>query len=308
MNPSRRTTILTSLLLAMCLSSSVLLLRRVDQVRTGATLEETLYITSPNALKRLSLGYEGLLADIYWTRAVQYFGRKHVVGAQHLGLLAPLLEITTALDPHLIVAYEFGASFLAPVPPNAAGMPDRAIELMQYGMRNNPQEWKLPYQLGFIYYMEKKDYARAAQAFRQASALPGAHPFTKLLAAQMAEHAGDMETARMLWITTYESVPTKEVRANAITHLRALRADEDVTQLGEIVARYGQKTGKLPPSMSALVAAGLLHGIPVDPDGHPYKLMPDGRIEVRNPDDFPFIRKGMPLGYTPPLSPKLKSE
>jgi hypothetical protein len=46
----------------------------------------------------------------------------------------------------------------------------------------------------------------------------------------------------------------------------------------------------------------------VDPDGHPYKLMPDGRIEVRNPDDFPFIRKGMPLGYTPPLSPKLKSE
>ena len=29
---------------------------------------------SPKAVKRLSLGYDGLLADIYWTRAVQYFG------------------------------------------------------------------------------------------------------------------------------------------------------------------------------------------------------------------------------------------
>ena len=32
----------------------------------------------------MSLGYDGLLADIYWTRAVQYFGGKHHDGAQKL--------------------------------------------------------------------------------------------------------------------------------------------------------------------------------------------------------------------------------
>jgi len=39
-----------------------------------------------------------------------------------------------------------------------------------------------------------------------------------------------------------------------------------------------------------------LPGIPVDPDGHPYKLSPEGRVEVRVPDDFPFATKGLPPG------------
>ena len=95
MSGSRRVTVVFSVLLVVCLAGSVLLLRRLDQIRTGATLEEVLYISSPKALKRMSLGYDGLLADIYWTRAVQYFGNKHHDGAQRYDLLAPLLEITT---------------------------------------------------------------------------------------------------------------------------------------------------------------------------------------------------------------------
>jgi hypothetical protein len=58
-------------------------------------------------------------------QVVQYFGRKHASYAERFDLLAPLLEITTALDPHLIVAYQFGANFLAPAPPNGAGMPEK---------------------------------------------------------------------------------------------------------------------------------------------------------------------------------------
>ena len=46
-------------------------------MRTTATLEEVLYHEFAQGIKRLSLGYDGLLADIYWTRAVQYFGRRH---------------------------------------------------------------------------------------------------------------------------------------------------------------------------------------------------------------------------------------
>src|SRR5207247_8473803 len=65
---------LAAILLVGCLASSVLLLRQLDRLRTGATLHEFLYISSPKLVKRLSLGYEGLLADIYWTRAVQYYG------------------------------------------------------------------------------------------------------------------------------------------------------------------------------------------------------------------------------------------
>src|SRR5208283_4195559 len=49
----------------------------------------------------------------YWTRAVQYYGEKHRLRQMNLELLWPLLDITTTLDPDLIVAYRFGSTFLS---------------------------------------------------------------------------------------------------------------------------------------------------------------------------------------------------
>jgi tetratricopeptide (TPR) repeat protein len=300
MKPSRQVTLVAGVLLLACMLASALLLRQVDRMRSGATLQEVLYISSPKVLKRLSMGYDGLLADIYWTRAVQYFGSKHFAGAQSYDLLAPLLEITTALDPHLTLAYEFGANFLAPPPPNGAGMPQRAIELTEFGIRNNPNDWRLYYQLGFIYYMELNDYKHAADAFARGSQVPNAHPFLRVMAAQMAQHGGELGMAQMLWSTTYQSTQDRDVRANAATHLRALQVEEDVTHLENLVNAYRAKTGHLPATFADLQEAGLLHEIPVDPLGHTYKLTSDGRVEVRTPDDFPFITKGMPPGYVAP--------
>jgi hypothetical protein len=305
MSGSRRVTVLFSVLLACALISSVLLLRRVDQLRTGATLEEVLYISSPRALKKLSLGYNGLLADIYWTRAVQYYGNKHHEGARNFDLLAPLLEITTGLDPQLLVAYEYGANFLAPKPPNGAGMPERAIALEEFGIRNNPDEWQLYYNAGFIHYMELKDYAGAANVFARGAQAPNAHPFMAILAGKMAEHAGDRQMARMMWSTSYQTTKDINVRANAAAHLRALQVDEDVTNLEALTSRYHEQTGLYPFSFAELQAAGMLQGTPRDPLGQSYKLTPDGRVELRTPDDFPFIEKGTPPGYVAPLSPKI---
>ena len=56
MRASPHVTVVFSTLLIGCMLGSVLLLHRLDQMRTGATLEEVLYISSPKALKRLSLG------------------------------------------------------------------------------------------------------------------------------------------------------------------------------------------------------------------------------------------------------------
>jgi len=305
MKSSARITAVASIVLVMCMTSTVLLLRRLDQLRSGGTVEEVLYISSPSVLKRISLGYGGLLADVYWTRAVQYFGGKHHDGARNYALLAPLLEITTRLDPQLLVAYEYGANFLAPKPPDGAGMPRRAIELAEYGIRNNPNEWKLYYQLGFIHYMELRDYAAAADAFARGSRVPNAHPWLKLMAAQMAEHAGDLQTARMMWTTMYQSTHDQSIKANAAAHLRALQVDEDVSVLETLVARYRDRTGRSPGSFSDLEAAGFLRGTPVDPVGHPYRLTPDGQVVVRVPDDLPFLKKGIPPGYVPPQKPKL---
>ena len=235
---------------------------------------------------------------------MQYFGSRHNQGAQSYDLLAPLLEITTALDPQLVVAYQYGANFLAPKPPNGAGMPQRAIDLVEFGIRNNPDDWRLYYEDGFIHYTELKDYAGAAEAFARGAEVPNAHPFLKLLAGRMAEEAGSLDTARMMWTTAYQTTTDRAIRANALAHLRALQVDEDVTTLEGLAARYKQKTGRFPARFADLETTGLMRGTPLDPFGHPYKLVPDGRVEVQSPDDFPFIEKGVPPGYEPPVSPK----
>lgn len=306
MKPRHKVSIVAGLCVAVSLAASAVVLHHVDQLRPRATLEDVLYLNSPKVLKRVSLGYDGLLADIYWTRAVQYFGGRHHDSAQSYSLLYPLLNLTTHLDPQLVVAYQFGASFLAPQPPNGAGQPERAIQLMEYGIQNNPNEWKLYYDLGFVYYMNLKDYGKASEAFDRGSKVPDAHPFLRVLAAQMADHAGDFDTARMLWSATYQNSQDKQIRANAVEHLRGLRVDEDVTHLQEAVTRFGQRTGRLPASMAELAAAEHLPGIPVDPDGHPYKLTSEGRVEVRVPDDFPFATKGLPSGFV--AQPKFHGE
>jgi tetratricopeptide (TPR) repeat protein len=299
----RRVNLVALALLIASTAGAVVTLRAIDRQPRFPPAQQALYVSSPKVLRRLSLGYTGLLADIYWTRAVQYFGRQHHNGAGDFRLLAPLLEITTELDPRLFPAYEFGANFLAPKQPGGAGLPGSALALMKYGIQHNPDQWRLYYNLGFLYYTELKDYAKAADAFEQGAKLPVTNPFMPVLAAQMAQHAGELDTARMLWTTTYESTKDPRIRQNAVEHLLALQVDEQVTQLERIVEKYRQETGRLPVSLIDLERAGLIHGLPNDPKGNPYKLMADGRIEVQDPERIYFITKGLPLGAAPPQPP-----
>src|SRR6202158_4519119 len=238
MSATRRVNLVASGVLLFSMAGGMATLHAIDHMRRGSIAQEALYVRSSKVLRRLSLGYTGLLADIYWTRAVQYFGEQHYSGSGDFRLLAPLLEVTTELDPRMLPAYQFGANFLAPNPPNGAGLPGAALSLMKYGIEHNPDQWRFYYNLGFLYYTEFKDYARAADAFAQGAKLPVTNEFMAILAARMAQHAGEFDTARMLWATTYQSTKEPRIRQNAVEPLLALQVDEDVTRLEQVVEKY----------------------------------------------------------------------
>jgi tetratricopeptide (TPR) repeat protein len=296
MNFSRRVSLVASIVLVGSMACSMVALEAIDGLSTQPEVQQALYIRSAKMVRCLSLGYTGLLADIYWTRAVQYFGYQHHRNSNDFRLLPPLLRMTTELDPHLIPPYQFGANFLAQKPPNGAGMPDEALALMQYGIEHNPANWRLYYNLGFLYFTEFKDYAKAANAFEAGAKLPVTNGFMPILAARMAQHAGEFDTARMLWYTTYESTTDGAIRDNAVKHLVALRVDEDVTRLEELVEKYRAQMKRQPESMSDLERAGFIHGMPSDPNGKPYRLTTNGRIEVEDPEMTPYVTKGLPSG------------
>src|SRR5208337_1690877 len=83
---------------------------RIDsETDSLAQQKDDLLLRSPSAIKKMSLGYDSLLADIYWTRAVQYYGARFTTKGATFPLLWPLLDISTTLDPQMIIAYRFGA-------------------------------------------------------------------------------------------------------------------------------------------------------------------------------------------------------
>src|SRR5271166_1505390 len=189
LSATARVNLVATAVLFVSLAGAMATLYAIDHLPRQSVAQEALYLRSTKILRRMSLGYTGLLADIYWTRAVQYFGEQHHNESGDFRLLAPLLEVTTELDPKLLPAYQFGANFLAPKPPNGAGLPGAALSLMKYGIEHNPDQWRLYYNLGFLYYTEFKDYAHAAEAFQQGAKLPVTNEFMPILAAQMAQHA-----------------------------------------------------------------------------------------------------------------------
>lgn len=306
MNSRRKVTVVATVTLALSMTLSVVVLRQVDHLRSESMLQEVLYIPSANTMKHLSLGYDGLMADLYWTRVVQYFGGKHHVKSKQYELLKPLLQITTTLDPHLTVAYEFGSVFLAQQPPEGAGDPHAAAELVKYGIQQNPDQWRLYYSLGFIYWQELHDAKGASEAFLKGSQLPGAQVWMKVMAAALAQHADDHQTARFLWTNIYENSTDNLIRQNALKRLAALRVDEDVTFLQAYIERYKQQFGHYPENVQELQTAGWVRRLPADPLGYPYQIR-DGRVEVAHPDELPFITKGLPPGREASDIPKLPS-
>jgi hypothetical protein len=283
------------LLLVLCLGSSVLALMKVNEARQEATLKETIYIPSARAVKALSLGYTGLMADIYWTRVVQYFGGKHHEHAQQYTLLAPLLDITTTLDPHLMPAYEFGSIFLAQRPPEGAGDPQAAAALVRKGIRQNPDAWRLYYYLGFIYFQELHDNKAASETFLQGSRIPGALPWMQTMAAYIAQKSGERETARYLWTQIFRDTDSPTIRENAAKRLIALQIDEDVDTLQAVADHYRRQTGAVAASFSQLVEAGYLRRLPLDPMGKPYLLV-DGLVQISPSSEvLPFVTRGRPV-------------
>src|SRR5262249_961507 len=147
-----------------------------DRLRQAGPAADVLYFASPGAVRSLALGFQGLLADIYWMRAVQYYGRRDEAERRKVryGNLATLLDIATTLDPDRIQAYRFGATFLWEPEPVGAGQPAEALRLLDKGIERHPADWRLWFDKGFVYFWTLRDYRKAGDVWVATARLPGA--------------------------------------------------------------------------------------------------------------------------------------
>ncbi len=233
-----------------------------------------MWLRAGPAMTRAALGHDALLADLYWIRAVVYFGRQSLSGDvnKNYDLLHPLLELVTTLDPRFTVAYRFGAIFLSEALPNGPGRPDLAIELLERGVERSPERWEYLHDIGFVHYWHNRDYARGAEWLERASQVPGAPFWLKSTAAQMHSQRGDRESARILWRELRHGADNDILKKLADERLAQFDAMDAIDRLNDVLLRFEAAQSRLPRDWRELVAVRLLRGVPVDPSGVPFEI------------------------------------
>jgi tetratricopeptide (TPR) repeat protein len=286
----------TVILVAILLAAAVQLQAARERVYPPPPdTEESLYLQSGVALRRLTGAYNALFADVYWIRAIQYYGTakqrfdpkgargaapvdRTPLRADGYSLLYPLLDITTTLDPRFNIAYRFGSIYLAEPFPRGAGRTDLAIALLEKGLAERPDKWQYMEDIGFIHYWFRHDFKDAAEWFGKAGEVPGAPWWLRSLAASTLAQGGDRASSRAMWTEIRQSAEIDWLRTDADRRLRQLDALDIIATLQRAADQYAARTGEV-PDFPALISARVLPGYPLDPAGTPFDML-NGRVQL----------------------------
>ena len=234
---------------------------------------DILLFSSPGLVKKMALGYDRLLADFYWMRTIQYFGRFDEADKRKIRYknLYTLLDITTTLDPDYLDAYRTGCFFLAAEEPLGAGSPDEALKFLDKGLRDHPAEWRLFYDKGFVYYWYLQDFKAAGKTWLQAVKIPDAPEWFSGLAAMSLTRGGEFPVAIALWQDRYMQSTRENEKRTAKNRLISFKVAQDTWGWQALAEKYREENGDYPKSLQALASKfGLRYSL-TDPLGMPYR-------------------------------------
>jgi hypothetical protein len=232
---------------------------RIDE-REAHSFEHApmLYFNSGENLRKLVPGFEDLLADIYWLRTVQYFGRQRLYAKNaSFELLLPLIEITVALDSRLEIAYRYGAIFLCEPYPSGRGDCYAGIRLLERGAAAMQDSWRLRQDLGFFHYLYLGNAKRASAILYGASRLRNAPFWLASMAASIALKGQDREISRRLWNEMLEQAEDEYIRNNALYHVQQIDGLDAIDRLDSAALKLFRLHGRR-PTFEELLASGLV--------------------------------------------------
>lgn len=281
-NDRPRTFVILSII-ACGLLAAVLLAHWIDSRRPTPDLqveEEGLYLAG-HTLKRASMGFNGLAADWYWMRSLQYVGQKFLnaktniqlddLSQLNLNLLAPLLDVTTTLDPEFDEPYEYAAAVLPAIDIQ------EAIRIIRKGIAANPSAWRLYQHLGYIYW-QKRDFQAASEAYGEGAKLPGAPHWMEAMKARMAAEGGSRNLAREIYSRMYEQAGDNSVKEMARRRLLQLDSWDQRDGLRKALSIYQSRVGRCPSSWKEIEPLSRALRLPIDSTGAP--LDPAGTAYV----------------------------
>lgn len=244
------------------------------------------YVPSSAYLSVLSLGQQNFWADLVFIWSIQYFDRY----AQSVRdtYLFHTYDVITDLNPHFYEAYIFGDLFLS-----LDKRWDLIYKLADKGLEKNPKNWLIAWDAGTYAFFQQKDYAVALKYFHIAEERNPGDPRLKDFLANAYKYRGDYERSLLYWENLKASNEKNETEQGhfftfaAEKNIFDLTIKIDLRDLSAAVQAYRKARGTLPPTLPALVTAGFLKALPVDPEGKPYLYdHTTGEVSCQTPFKF----------------------
>jgi hypothetical protein len=226
---ARMKTLLRGLAVAVLALIIFMALRVFDGQQEQADQQERLYFPSGNFLVESTLGFREAAADYLWFRFIQYYGA-FAMGQNDLRYFDLLIDGITKLDPQFEEAYYFASL----VRWSSFGDVEGSIDMLKRGILANPDKAKLPFQIGFIYYVIEHDYQRAGLWFEMAGRCSDATDKEPRFAAFARYKGGDKLVSLALWKNLYQSTDSPQMKE------LALKMIDTINGKIEIQKRYGK--------------------------------------------------------------------
>lgn len=218
-------------------------------------LEEMIYFPSGTFVKEIAVGFDVLVADLVWLRAIQYFGEHHMTDLKFEHLYH-ILDILTTLDEKFIHAYTFGGLLLE----HSARESDNADILLHKGEVHNPLSWEIPFIRGFIYYVFRDAKEQAISYFMRAAAKPDAPDMCKRFAGFTYQKLGDAFMAYKLWEDIYSTSRNELERETAYRSMQEMVMLMEMDSLNMVIGQFKKNEGRLPETITEMIEQGYLDG------------------------------------------------
>jgi hypothetical protein len=235
--------------------------------------KQLLYLPTPEILKLASLGNQGLMADLLYVWAIQYYSQ-FALDEKFL-YLETVFDLVTDLDPRYFDAYRIGALIMTlqrsgdPAQHKAA-----LVRLYDKGLANMPESWELAEVAAWDAHLVLNDKELAVRWMKAAAERPSAPPEVKRVYGRWRDniHGWTIEDSIEYWTAVLAEAKRKPDVNLATSHLYDSYVTLHRRRLDPLLASIRQRTGRCPESWREVVEQGLLPEAPLDYLGNPYGI------------------------------------
>lgn len=232
------------------------------------------YVPPLDYLKIISGSFRTFCADIFYIRGVLAITEEIENRSTWIDWVQRNFEVATSLDPKLTQGYFFAGVVVAR---DEQGI-KKGIKFLERGIKRNPDEWQIPYWIGFNYY-QLGDYLKAIEYYKKASNLPAAPKFLKSIQPMSYYKAERPDLGLMYLEGLLHSI--KDPKQLEWIEIKLMWL-QNLVYLEEKVEQFKEVYGRWPEGLEELIEVGLLKEIPQDPFGRGYYLDKDsGRVKSK---------------------------